>query len=264
MALSNVPGRTPLGAFYRSPLGVFTRGGEEVTYHVALISRGWTDGLGGRSSYNAYKPTVPGNARWQTDKTAWEADNAAFGIPQYYAVLQFLNAAPGIGGSRIDSFYQNCNPVSIWKYQFITHCFVDLYCCRVPPGTDLFLSTMANTYLWNALVRLCITDDGSCEDAWAHYLTEGSSTGRLCYHPDGVVVDPSKTQLKADRLKATHIEFHIEDSVEMSYANLNAQLTYAKNELDSEGISYNDNIYTTVNYDDANQGRWVDWFAATR
>jgi len=273
MTLSNNPHRSPLGAFVRSPLGVMDR--EEAvpvgtTYHIAIVSMPWTEGASPwRSSLtrNSYRsiPSAAGYARWASDKTIWDAHNASKGNPtvnganKYYAILQLFVLPLDVNPlfSWNESFREWCNPQFTSPTWFTEYVLGNNEINRVGFTPTLY-GNQPVTKLYDTIRNLWLTD------SWAHYVIEGQQNNNTWYHPSGPQANPVKTFQSINKDVPNHIEFHIENSTEMSRATIAALLNYAESQLTAvDGITYNETLYTT-GLGSTDQGRWVQWFNATR
>jgi len=221
--LSNNPSRSPLGAFYRSPLGVFASKPYIMT--MAFVSMTEYSLYGDTNSWNSYSVNhAEGRNRWDADIVSWNQKIADSGMSGLHCEIDLIT----------DGFYDYAE----WTYRPNDIDYVYMY------TGDSVTIKIANLNIYDVY-------DSVLNDEWDEYTFYPSGQVPGFYNPSGITTA---------RNAPTMVNILIEDSPNMNRTSIATALNYFENYLDGEGISWSETVYTTTEDDDETQGRWLQWF----
>jgi len=227
MALTGNPSRSPLGAYLRSPLGVMLRNEKPRTLKMAFVSQPsysipFFEPVNSLNSYfeSVYTPIYM-NERYIADAARWSAKISEYGIPEVYFLVSMKIQMYDI----FPTVYNTSDPPDyIYVYEENTIGVPNLY--------NLYELIFNDNYNWPPSAEITPGDAG--------------------------FYDPSGTTSGAPPVEK--VIFLIEDSPNMDRTTIATQLDYLESYLDSEEIEYEEIVFTTTEYDDPAQGRWLQWF----
>jgi len=227
MALTNLPGRTPLGAFYRSPLGVFDRGAADNIAIICFVSA--TEMHFATSNVNYYSfysaPPPSGWGYWIADWNRWMS------MPSHPVWTVVVTVRPFWASAYEEMPYK----LSAYVATEVHHRNISgLGLYGDSANIDLIYDHLTGPYTWPTT-------------STPNYANYNFYKG---FH------NPTRT---TPLQSMTEVKFFIENSTTgINRALLDPKITTLENQLTALGIPWSETIFTGTGVA-GQQGRWLGW-----